>query len=114
MAIAYLWKITRMKAVTTSQVNDAICVVDFMVRGKDEEDGVVAVIRRSTQLNVRDIDPDTFVPFEDLNEDLVVQWVKDSLSEDEHQQVIDGVSQALSRKRSSLRVAHQNSMPWSN
>lgn len=76
MTITYTWKIDDLKVVDPDpSTPDAIVHATWTKTGTDEN-GLTGQFLGATPINTDDIDPATFVPFEDLTEELVLSWVQ--------------------------------------
>jgi hypothetical protein len=70
----YVWKVTNMASANISSEPDVIIRVQWTLTGTEGEySGVFIGV---TPLSVTDIDPATFVPYDQLTQDLVLSWVK--------------------------------------
>ena len=71
----YVWAVTGMTSVNTTVESNVIMNVRWTYTGTDA-DGNVCVFNGATPLTVGDIDPATFVPYDQLTQALVLSWVQ--------------------------------------
>lgn len=70
----YVWKVTNMASANIASEPDVIIRVQWTLTGTEGEySGVFIGV---TPLSVTDVDPATFVPYDQLTQDLVLSWVK--------------------------------------
>lgn len=91
------WKILSIDA-----DGDLITQAKYFVRA---EDGANVV---ETEGNWAFLDPKLVVPFADVTESMVIDWIKDQTMRDG----ANMVESRLSEQLAALKSAHQTAMPW--
>jgi len=77
----YVWKVTNMASANIASEPDVIIRVQWTLTGTEGEySGVFIGI---TPLNVTDIDPTAFVPYDQLTQALVLSWVEPVVTSNE-------------------------------
>ncbi len=71
----YTWAVTGMTSVNTTVESNVIMNVRWTLTGTDAE-GLEGVFNGATPLTINDIDPATFVPYDQLTQSLVLSWVQ--------------------------------------
>jgi hypothetical protein len=71
----YTWLVTGMTSANIANEDNVIINVMWTVTGTDEE-GIEGTFLGGTPLTVNDIDPVTFVPYDQLTQELVLSWVQ--------------------------------------
>jgi hypothetical protein len=71
----YVWAITVMTSANIATETNVIINVQWRLTGTDAE-GNQGVFNGATPLAVGDIDPATFVPYDQLTQELVLSWVQ--------------------------------------
>lgn len=115
MALEYTWKITSLKKATNSSITNAIVRVEWDYKGTDE-DGDFGVFHGVTDFDVNGIDMETFLPFENLTEEIVLGWVKN---------VVDGlygfyehmngeINKQINDKKLTFDYVNDSNFPWSS
>jgi hypothetical protein len=75
MAITYTWEVTELKVRDVEPHTDAVVQTQWKKIGTDEN-GVTGEFIGATPLSAADVDPEEFVPFEELTEELVLTWIQ--------------------------------------
>jgi len=73
MAITYTWAITGLKKTTEGSNTDAVVQTYWTKTGVDDDDNT-GVFNGATPFT--SVDTETFIPFEDLTEVNVLEWIK--------------------------------------
>ncbi len=71
----YEWTVTNLTSATIFDLNNVVINVKWTCKGTDEN-GNFGSFYGATPLTTQDIDPATFVPFDQLTEELVLSWVQ--------------------------------------
>ena len=71
----YAWAVTGMTSINTTVESNVIMNVRWTYTGTDA-DGDVGTFNGATPLTVDNIDPATFVPYDQLTQALVLSWVQ--------------------------------------
>ena len=79
MGLTYEWKLTGLKKQNTSTLNDVIVGTQWKLTGTDE-DGNQGTFTGATPFEIQDLNGDGFIDYRDLNEELVVGWIQNSVS----------------------------------
>jgi len=82
MALTFEWKLTGLTKSTPSQLGleNVIIGTRWQVTGTDE-DGNTGTFSGATPLSLDSIDPDNFVPYENLTEPLILEWIESIVGE---------------------------------
>jgi hypothetical protein len=75
MAITYTWKIKSLKKTNGTNINDVIVGTQWELKGTDE-DGDSGVFNGATPFEMSKVDPENFVSYENLTEEMVLDWIK--------------------------------------
>jgi len=75
MAITYTWKIKSLKKTNGTGLNDVIVGTQWELKGTDE-DGDSGVFNGATPFEMSKVDPENFVSYENLTEEMVLDWIK--------------------------------------
>ncbi len=71
----YTWKVTGMKGIDLPNEPNTIIQTDWTKTGIDEH-GNEGVFSGATPFNPADIDPNNFVPYDQLTEEIVLGWIQ--------------------------------------
>ena len=75
MAITYTWKIKSLKKTNGTGLNDVIVGTQWELKGTDEL-GNSGVFNGATPFEMSKVDPENFVSYENLTEEMVLDWIK--------------------------------------
>lgn len=78
MALNCEWKITGLKKASGNNLTDVIVQTYWNVVGTDEN-GNEGAYSGATPFSPNNIDPNNFVAYEDLTEEVVIGWIKNAV-----------------------------------
>jgi hypothetical protein len=73
----YIWNVTQLYTETIEGNTDYVVIANYITTGIDGE--YTASLSGTAQFSTADVT--TFIPYEDLTEDIVIGWIKESLGE---------------------------------
>jgi hypothetical protein len=83
MTITYTWKVTSMKVVDTDDLQNVVIQTYWVKTGVDE-DGNEGSFSGATPLSISSVDPENFVPYDELTQSIVIEWINDSITDQTH------------------------------
>ena len=118
MALTYEWKITQIKKTTTNGIDDAIIGTRWEVKGIDSN-GNDGSFTGATPFTLAQIDPDNFVPYNELTETMVLDWIKSVVSgSNQSTNYWDHISEKINKqiveKVSVVSSVDEVNLPWSS
>jgi hypothetical protein len=109
MAITYTWKVTGLKTRNEGQFDNAVVQTYWTKTGTDEN-GNEGSFQGATPFSTNGMpDGQTFVPFEQLTEEAVLNWIK-AVVVGQYEQHVNGVIEKQIAEKSRPIVEAQ--MPW--
>jgi hypothetical protein len=75
MELTYTWKLTSLKKATNTSISNAIIRTEWDYTGTDV-DGDTGTFHGVSDFDITQINAESFVPFEELTEEIVLDWVK--------------------------------------
>ena len=116
MGLTYEWKLIGLRKQNSENVNDAVVGTNWKLTGTDE-DGNAGVFSGATPFTISSINTGSFIEYSSLTEDVVLGWVKNSVSgssSTNYMSHINGVilKEINSNKFAKLEVSEAN-LPWS-
>lgn len=81
MSITYKWEVKGIKKVNNSQYNNAI-VQTYWKKTGTNEDGIIGEFSGATPFELSTVDPNNFVAYDDLTEEIVLGWIQNVVNED--------------------------------
>lgn len=108
MSITYTWKITGLKTRTEGANQDAVVQTYWTKTGIDEN-GSEGSFQGATPFTSVDVPEGQFVPFADLSEEAVIEWVKAVVVGHYETHVNNAIAKQIEEKTSPISEAQ---MPW--
>jgi hypothetical protein len=104
--MTYTWKITEVKTADTENVTDAVVQTYWEKIGTDEN-GNEGVFSGATPFPQSSINPENFVPYTELTEEIVLGWIQNVVvgSYEEH------VNEQI-QKQINLKSIKEPNLPW--
>lgn len=106
----YTWEITSIKRKDTQDLNNIIVQTYWRKTGTDD-DGNSASFSGATPFDLSTVDPDNFVAYEDLTEEIVLSWIQsvvvDSYEEHVNQKIAEQIESIVNP------VVEETTFPWS-
>jgi hypothetical protein len=117
MALTYTWKLTGLKKQTTAVFDDLVIGTRWKVTGTDE-DGFEGSFDGATPLDIPDADEAGYIPYEELTEELVLGWIKQTVSGSNpatnYWDHINGrILKAIDGKKNVTTEIQETDLPWS-
>ena len=104
MATEFNWRIAQLEHTT---IDGVVFTAHYTVDANDEAYSAGAY----GSIGLEQPDPETIIPFDELTEELVVEWVKEKLGGDEKVEEIEAALQfQLDEKHAPTKAA---GLPWS-
>jgi hypothetical protein len=116
MALTYEWKITQIKKTTNDSVDNAIIGTRWEVKGIDAN-GNDGLFTGATPFTLDQIDPDNFVPYNELTEEMVLSWIKEYVSGSNRvtnywDHISDRINKQIEEKTSIISNVEAVNLPW--
>lgn len=110
MSITYTWKVTGVKTqkVGVNGTADAVVQTYWQKIGTDES-GNTGTFSGATPFRKEDIDPATFVPFDQLTEEIVLGWIQAVVVGGYGEHVDNQIQKQIDEK---INAVEEPSLPW--
>lgn len=105
MSLTYTWSLDRLEKKNTSELNNVIVQTYWSKTGTDEN-GNSATFHGATPFDISSVDPDNFIPYENLTEEVVLSWIQ-SIGYDQ----VDLTIQEMINEQLNPKVTVE-SFPW--
>lgn len=110
MAITYTWKVTGLRKVQSAEgLNNVVIGTRWEKIGTDEN-GNEGKFVGATPFNVSAIDPDNFIDWENLTEEVVLSWIKPVVVGSYEDHVNNQIAKQIRDKKSPVEEVQQ--LPW--
>lgn len=109
MAITYTWAVTSLKTKTEGSNTDAVVQTYWTKTGTDK-DGNQGVFSGATPFTSATMpEGDTFVPFAELTEEIVLDWIKDVVVGGYEEHVNAQITKQIDGK---INIVTEATLPW--
>jgi hypothetical protein len=117
MALTYEWKITQIKKTTNNSVDNAIIGTRWEVKGIDAFSNE-GIFNGATPFTLDQINPDNFIPYNELTEEVVLGWIKEYVSGSNKatnywDHISGKINEKLEEKTSVINNVEVANLPWS-
>lgn len=113
MAITYTWELTSLKKKNIGNFNNFVVQTYWKKIGTDEN-GITGEFPSATPFTPEaDMDPATFISFEDLTEAQVLGWIQTVVTGDYEAHVNDQIQKQIDAKKNPEIEVTSGKFPWS-
>jgi hypothetical protein len=117
MAITYTWQIRALSKTNGNNLNDVIIGTRWECKGTDDVDNITGTFAGATPFKLDSVDPDNFTPYNELTEEVVLGWIKNTVSGSSNTGYWDHISERIQKdinnKRGTIRNVDEFDLPWS-
>lgn len=106
----YTWQITGLKRKDSSDAKNVIVQTYWKKIGTDQY-GNTGEFNGATPFDVKEVDPDNFIKYEDLTEEMVIDWIKSTVVGSYEQHVNQQIQKQIDEKVNPV-VEERNEFPW--
>lgn len=110
MAITYTWKVVGLRKKNVGDLSDVVIGVRWTKIGTDEN-GNFGKWNGVTHLLSADVDPNNFVDFSNLTEEIVLSWVKPTVVGQYEQHIREVIEKEIARQKNP--EVEVTELPWS-
>lgn len=112
MALTYVYAVTSLKKTTDGSIDNAVVQSTWTCTGTDA-DGDSGVFNGATPFPLADVDPDNFIPYEELTEADIIGWIK-AVVVGSYKEHIDGqINKQIALIKNPVVEVPNNELPWS-
>ena len=108
MAITYEWNVTSMKVVDANNLENVVIQTYWTKTGTDE-DGNSGMFSGATPLPLSTVDPDNFVPYDQLTQEIVIGWIQDTVKDQNH--IDEQIQKQINLKKNPIV---EKPLPWAS
>ena len=112
MALTYTWAVTSLKKTNDGDINNAVIQSYWTCTGADE-DGVDGVFNGATPFPLSSIDPDNFIPYEELTEADIIAWIQAVVVGSYKDHIDEQILKQIALKKNPVQEVPSNELPWS-
>jgi hypothetical protein len=108
----YTWEITSIKRKDTSTLRNIIVQTYWKKTGTDEN-GNSGSFSGATPFDLSTVDPDNFVAYEDLTEEMVLGWIQSTVVGGYEEHVNEKIAEEIDQKVNPVTEVAEE-FPWSS
>ena len=116
MAINYTWKITSLKKSNTNDLENVIIGTRWECTGTDS-DGVSGTFNGATPFSLNSVNPENFVEYSSLTEEMVLDWIKNTVSgsapTNYWPHISERIQKAIEATKGVVQDVNEIDLPWS-
>jgi len=109
--LKYTWKITSASKQSTEKLSDVIIQTYWTLTGEDK-DGNTGTFNGATPFTPDEVDPENFVPFSELTEETVIDWLKSIVVESYWDHVNEHILREINEKKFTVEEISADALPW--
>lgn len=106
--INYIWKITDLLTVNTDNKSDYVVIVNYNVQAIDGSFN--SQLRDTIEFKIDE--ESSFIPYNELTNELVLDWIKSTLGEQEIQAIEKSLADQINFQKNPLVTPQVKSLPW--
>jgi hypothetical protein len=107
----YTWKITNIKRKDTQDLSNIIVQTYWKKIGTDD-DGNIGEFDGATPFDLSTVDPNNFVAYDDLTEEIVLSWIQSVVVDEYERHVNEQIAKQIDAIVNPVTEETQN-FPWS-
>lgn len=111
MAISYSWKLTSLKKRNVGNLNGVVFQTHWQKIGTDEN-GNTGIFQGATPFDPAKVDADSFISFEQLTEETVLNWIKAVVVGSYEEHVDDEIAKQIEEKKNIASEVSAGAFPW--
>ena len=109
MAITYEWKLTSIKTKDVEDKTNVVFQTYWTLTGTDEE-GNIGTFSGVTPLDLNSLKEGTFVAFEDLTEEMIIEWIKSKIKDSYEDHVLTVIQRSINNSKE--KAISTTEFPW--
>lgn len=106
----YTWELTNLKRKNTDTIQNIVVQTNWKKIGTDEN-GNVGSFSGATPFDLSTVDPDNFVSYEDLTEEVILTWIQNVVVGDYERHVNEKIAEQIEAIVSPV-VSVTGGFPW--
>lgn len=111
MSLIYTWKLTAIRKADTPDLSGVVIGTRWECTGADEN-GDSGTFSGATPFNLNEVNSETFVPFEELTEELVLGWVQAVVVDGYKDHIDSQIMKQIAQKKSIVVELSGDQLPW--
>ena len=112
MTLTYTWAITSLKKTTDGNISNVVVQTYWTCTGTDA-DGDSGTFNGATPFPLSDVDPDNFIPYEQLTEADVLSWIQAVVVGAYKEHIDAQIMKQIALIKDPVVEVPSNELPWS-
>jgi len=113
MSITYTWKLTRFKKLDSSNTLSNVVFQTYWDKIGTDAHGNTGRFIGATPFDPAAVDPNNFIPYESLSEEIVLGWIKSVVVGTYEEHVNEQIAKQISEKINTHVEVTEKEFPWS-
>jgi hypothetical protein len=111
MSLTYVWKLLSLKKTNVENFQDVIINAQWKVSGTDEEN-YSGTFYGASPLNVSQLDPNSFINFDNLTEEIVLGWIEPQVNGAYWDHVVNTIQEQIKLAKNPVVEVPDGNFPW--
>ena len=111
MAIDYTWAVTSLRKTTDGDIDNVVVQTSWTCTGTDE-DGDSGVFSGATPFALNSVNPDNFIPYEELTEGDIIGWIQAVVIGDYKNHVDYQIEKQIALVKDPVVDVPSGDLPW--
>ena len=112
MALTYVYAVTSLKKTTDGSIDNAVVQSYWTCTGTDA-DGDSGVFNGATPFPLSSVDPDNFIPYEELTEADIIKWIEAVVVGSYKEHIDAQIMKQIALIKNPVVEVPSNELPWS-
>jgi hypothetical protein len=112
MALTYVYAVTSLKKTTDGSIENVVVQTNWTCTGTDE-DGYSGVFNGATPFPLSSVDPDNFIPYEELTEADIIGWIEAVVVGSYKEHIDAQIMKQIALIKDPVVEVPSNELPWS-
>jgi hypothetical protein len=112
MALTYVYAVTSLKKTTDGSIDNVVVQTNWTCTGTDE-DGYSGVFNGATPFPLSSVDPDNFIPYEQLTEADIIGWIEAVVVGSYKEHIDAQIMKQIALIKDPVVEVPSNELPWS-
>jgi hypothetical protein len=112
MTLSYTWAITSLKKTTDGNISNVVVQTNWTCTGTDA-DGDSGTFNGATPFPLSSVDPENFIPYEELTEADVLSWIQAVVVGAYKEHIDEQIMKQIALIKDPVVEVPSNELPWS-
>jgi hypothetical protein len=107
----YTWAVTSLKKTVNGDISGVVVQSTWTCTGTDA-DGDSGTFNGATPFPLSDVDPDNFIPYEELTEADVLSWIQAVVVDSYKDHVEEQIAKQIAASKAPVADVLEDALPW--